>query len=274
MRALPVLATIFIVIDLVGAAVLFFSRDVGDAVTRGLGQGLAVALAMLGVVAALLLGAGRATDRSLLVLLACVISAVPAVSAVALTMSRQRVLGMIFPSMRDHTPREASPKYAFPDSAGREAALAIIYGDFAKLDTLLHATPRPDLTARDELGNSLLGLATSMAIADGGSMRDIESLRLLLAAGARPMPEPAGSREALIEMVAQLNDDRRRKVLEGGMPRDRVDRGDFPMQMAKQWIGVQRGSPCRLSSSRDGTLDAFATVRHRRRRYRLRTMFR
>lgn len=141
---------------------------------------------IFGVVAALLLGAGRATDQSLLVLLACVISAVPAVSAVALTVSRQRVLGMIFPSMRDHTPREASPKCAFPDSAGREAALAIIYGDFAKLDTLLHATPRPDLTARDELGNSLLGLATSMAIADGGSMRDIESLRLLLAAGARP----------------------------------------------------------------------------------------
>lgn len=92
--------------------------------------------------------------------------------------------------------------------------MAIVYGDCAKLDALLHATPRPDLTARDELGNSLLGLATSMAIADGGSMRDIESLRLLLAAGARPMREPAGSREALIEMVAQVNDARRRRVLE------------------------------------------------------------
>jgi hypothetical protein len=124
------------------------------------------------------------------------------------------VLGLIFPSMRDRTPREAIPTYAFPDSAAREAALAIVYNDYAKLDTLLRATPAPDLSARDELGNSLLGLATRAAIADGGSVRDLEGLRLLLAAGARAVPDAVGREVSLIEAVANANGDRGRLVLE------------------------------------------------------------
>jgi len=130
-----------------------------------------------------------------------------------LTVSRLG-LALIYPSMRDRTPRVASPKYAFPDAAGREAALAIVLNDYAKLDTLLRATPGPDLSASDERGVSLLGLATRAAIMEGGSMGDLEGLRLLLAAGARPLPDAVGPEESLLESVANAKGDRRRLALE------------------------------------------------------------
>jgi hypothetical protein len=68
--------------------------------------------------------------------------------------------------------------------------------------------------ARDERGESLLGLATRTAVMDGGSMRDLEGLRLLLAAGARPRPDDAGREESLIEVVARGTGDRARIVIE------------------------------------------------------------
>ncbi len=213
-RSLSVVGTIIIVIDVVAAAVLFFSRDIGDAATRGVGTGLGVALAVLAVVAALLLWAGRATDRSLLIVLACVLGAAPLVFGVALKASPGGVLGLIYPSMRDRTPREPSATYAFPDAATREAALAIVYQDYAKLDSLLRATPRPDLSARDELGNSLLGMATRQAIADGNATSDLEGLRLLLAAGARPTSDAVEDEKTLLELVAAARGDRGRLVLE------------------------------------------------------------
>jgi hypothetical protein len=207
-RTLSILGWIFIAIDLVGAAVLIFGRDSGDAATRGLGQGLGTALAALGVVAALLLWTGRAPGRTLLVVVGTVIASAPFVLGVTLTVSRQG-LGLIYPSMRDRgVPREASPRYAFPDAASREAALALVLNDYAKLDTLLRATPAPDLSARDERGVTLLGIATRGAIGDGGSTRDLEGLELLLAAGARPRPDDAGREEPLLELVARAAGER------------------------------------------------------------------
>jgi hypothetical protein len=214
MRNLAILGAIFVVLDLVGAAALFFGRDGGDAATRGLGQGLGVALAALGVVAALLLYMGQAGGRSVFVIVGLVLSAAPFAGGVALTVSRQQVLALIFPSMRDRTPREPSRSYAFPDSVTREAAMAIVYNDYAKLDTLLRGSPAPDLTARDEAGATLLGLATTAAVMEGGAMRDLDGLKLLLAAGAKPVPDAMGREQSLIEVVAHASDERRRMALE------------------------------------------------------------
>lgn len=89
-----------------------------------------------------------------------VLAAAPIALGVTLTVSRQG-LALIYPSLRDRGgPRVASPQYSHPDAAGREAALALVLNDYAKLDALLRATPAPDPTARDERGESLLGLAT------------------------------------------------------------------------------------------------------------------
>lgn len=213
-RTLSILGWLFVVIDLVTAATLVVRRDGGDAATRGLGQGLGTLLAALGVVAALLLWAGRAPGRPLLVVVGGVLAAAPVALGVALTASRQG-LALIYPSLRDRgVPREESPQYAYPGAAEREAALALVYNDYAKLDTLLRATPAPDVTARDERGESLLGLATRTAIMDGGSMRDLEGLRLLLAAGARPRPDDLGREASLIEEVAGATSDRAPIVLD------------------------------------------------------------
>ncbi len=214
MRIVSNLGWLFVVIDLIGATMLVLSRKGGDAATRGLGQGLGTALAALGLVAALLLWVSRTPGRPLLVILGCVLAAAPAALAATVTLSKQG-LGLIYPSMRDRGgPMIPSPQYAFPDAAGREAALALVMTDYAKLDTLLRATPAPDLTAHDERGVSLLGIAARTAIADGGVVRELEGLRLLLAAGARPRPDDVGPDESLIELVTRARSEHALTALE------------------------------------------------------------
>lgn len=213
-RALSLLGWLFIVIDLVAAAALVLRRDVGDAATRGIGAGLGALLAALGVVAALLLWAGRSRDRPFLVAAGCLVGAAPVALALVLTVSRQG-LALIYPSLRDRgVPRQASPSYDYPDAAGRDAALALVRNDYARLDSVLRGAPPPDLTARDERGEALVGLATRVAIMEGGSRRDLDGLRLLLAAGARPRADDLGSEETLLEVAASATGENAPIVLE------------------------------------------------------------
>jgi hypothetical protein len=228
MRALSWIGWALTALDLVGAAVLFTSRPGGDAATRGLGAGLGAALAALGAIAALLLWSGRAPGRGGLVLLGSALAAAPVALGVVLTISRNP-LGLIYPALRDRgVPKRPSPKYAFPDAATREAALAIVYNDYAKLDSVLQATPRPDLAARDELGGSLLGLAIGAAIMDGGAPRDLEGLRLLLAAGATPRADERGPGETVLEVVAGARSEHASVALE--MLLDAGMSPDMPME--------------------------------------------
>ncbi|MDX2059637.1 MAG: hypothetical protein SFV24_17635 [Gemmatimonadales bacterium] len=212
-RPLLILGWIFVVVDLIGAALLATSRG-GDAATRGLGPGLGMALATLAAVAGVLLWLGRGPERGGLVVLGAILAAAPYAFGAAMTVSRQG-LGLIYPSLRERKrPMEPSPQYAYPDAAGREAALAIVMNDYAKLDSILRATPGPDLTARDERGVSLLGLATNAAIMDSGTMRDLDALKLLLAAGAKPCPDDLGPDRSLIEQVAGDRTERQTVALE------------------------------------------------------------
>lgn len=214
-RSLTILGWLFVAIDLVLAATMMLRRDVGDAATRGLGVGLGTVLAALGVVAALLLLAGRESNHAWLAVLGSVLAVAPIALGAVLTTSRQS-LALLYPSMRDKGgPRQASPQYAFPDAAGRAAALALVMNDYAKLATLLRASPAPDLAAHDELGQSLLGIATRVALMDGGSMRDVEGLRLLVAAGAHArnddlghQPDANGQGQTLIELAAGVSAER------------------------------------------------------------------
>ncbi|MBS1830841.1 MAG: hypothetical protein JST93_36435 [Acidobacteria bacterium] len=202
-------------LDLIAAVVLFFSRDGGDAATRGIGRGLATLLAAIALVAAALLLWGRRDGvRPQVLILGSLVALAPVALAITLTLSRQG-LGLIFASLREPKRQYlASPRYEYPDAATREAALALVLNDYKKLDALLHAAPAPNLSARDERGESLLGVATRAAIMDGGSLRDLEGLRLLLAAGARPQGDDYGREESLIEAVADAKDERRCKALE------------------------------------------------------------
>lgn len=211
-RSLLTLGWLFVVLDLVAALALAATRG-GDAATRGIGQGVGIALAVLAALAALLLWAGRAPDRGLLVIVGGVLAAAPLVVAASLTFSRQG-LGLIYPSLRKIRQPGAPVLYAYPDAVTKEAALALVYEDYAKFRALLHASPGPDLTAHDERGESLLGLATNVAIVDGSSEERVEVLRQLIAAGARPRADDLGPQETLIELLGDLRTERKRVVLE------------------------------------------------------------
>src|SRR6185436_14037738 len=62
------------------------------------------------------------------------------------------------------------------------------------------------------------------AIMDGGSMRDLEGLKLLLAAGAKPRPDDGGREEPLLELIARASGDRGSiaigLLLDAGLPTD------------------------------------------------------
>ncbi len=215
-RTVLTLGWILVVVDLVGAAVLYFGREGGDAASRGLGTGLGAFLAALALVAAaLLFWGGRGEGRQIALVLGSALAAAPVALTIATNLSPQRVLGMLYPSMRPvDRPMQASPQYNYPDSVSREAALALVLQDFGKLDTLLRTTPAPDLTAHDERGQSLLGLATVVALMDGGTVQDLEGLRLLLAAGARPRADDLGSEGSFMELVTRVEGERGHRVLE------------------------------------------------------------
>lgn len=241
MRALSWIGWALTVVDLVGAAVLFTSRPGGDAATRGLGTGLGAALGALGAIAALLLWSGRGPGRGGLVLLGSVLAAAPVALGVVLTVSRNP-LGLIYPSLRDRGgPTRPSPTYAYPDAPSREAANALVYNDYARLDTLLRQSPAPDLTARDELGVTLLGLATTAAIMDGGAPRDLEGVRLLLAAGATPRADDRGAGETLIESVAGARSEQAPRALE--LLLDAGMSPAMPMQDGRSVLFHQRLTP-------------------------------
>ncbi len=108
---------------------------------------------------------------------------------------------------------EPSPQYAYPDATIRKAALALVLNDDEKLAALLNAAPAPDLKARDGRGQSLLVLATRTAIMDGGRLVDLEGLRLILAAGARPQADDLMGDEALIQAVAGARSEHAAAVL-------------------------------------------------------------
>ena len=127
------------------------------------------------------------------------LAAAPVALGVALTVSRQSVLGLIYPSFRYRTPTRPNSQYAFPDAASRAAALAIVMNDYPKLDSILHSTPSPDLTARDELGSSLLGLATTVII-------------LVILAGIKPLEEHFRARMA--ERTIRVSADKGKITLE------------------------------------------------------------
>ena len=215
MRTLSRVGWCLVVVDLIAAASLFFAQDIGDAATRGIGQGFGSALGIIALAAAaLLFWGGRGEGRGLALVAGCAIAGAPVAMTVTLNVSNHG-LGLIFPDLRAPVrPVEPSPQYAYPDPASREAALALVLSDYDKLAALLNATPAPDLMARDERGESLLVLATRTAIADGGRRDELEGLRLILAAGARPHADDLIGDEALIETVARAGNEHAATVLE------------------------------------------------------------
>ncbi len=210
---LSTLGWVCVAVDVLGAAALAASRG-GDAATRGIGPGMGLALGALAGVAAVLLWLGRSHQSLVVPLLGAALAAAPIVLGVGLTLAHNGP-ALLFPSLpRAHTPRGPTVQYAFPDAVTREAALAIVMQDYAKLDALLRASPPPDLTAHDERGVSLLGLATNAAVMDGGALHDLEGLRLLLAAGARPKRGDRGPDESLIECTLSERSEREALALE------------------------------------------------------------
>lgn len=210
---LSTLGWIAVAIDVIAAAVLAASRG-GDAATRGIGPGLGMALGVLAAVAALLLWLGRSQERTVVLALGATLAALPVAAGVTLTFSRNP-LALVFPGLR--AARGSSGplvQYAFPDAVTRETAIALVMQDYAKVDALLRGTPPPDLTARDERGVTLLGIAAASAVVYGGTLKDLDGLRLLLAAGARPRGDDRGPDDSFIEMLIGERNEREVMALE------------------------------------------------------------
>lgn len=193
---------LLVVANLIGAAALYFGRDGGDAATRGLGRGIGGLLAVLALVSAFLLWWGsRASGRGIILIIAGALVVIPPV-LLMLSMS-EAGLALLFPSRRGIPRPGPVVRYDFPDTATKEVALAIVMGDHARVDSLLRTT-KPDLAARDELGQSLLGIATQHAMVYGATMDYLGPLRQLLAAGAVPRPDDAGREELMITKLARV----------------------------------------------------------------------
>ncbi|MBK8647470.1 MAG: ankyrin repeat domain-containing protein [Gemmatimonadetes bacterium] len=111
-------------------------------------------------------------------------------------------LALLYPSRRGIPKPGAAVRYEFPDAATREVALAVIMEDYARVDSLIK-TAQPDLAARDERGQSLLGIATHHAMIYSATMENLRPLRALLAAGAVPRPDDAGRDELMITKLAR-----------------------------------------------------------------------
>lgn len=197
-----IIGWLLVAANLIGAAALYFGRDGGDAATRGLGRGIGGLLAALGIVAAVLLWwGGRASGRGFAVLLA---SAIVLIAPVLLVLfMTDGGLALLYPSRRGIPKPGPVVRYEFPNAATREVALAIIMEDYARVDSLIQ-TAKPDLAARDELGRSLIGIATHHAMTYGATMENLRPLRQLLAAGAVPRPDDAGREELMITALARV----------------------------------------------------------------------
>lgn len=187
--------------NLIGAAALLLGRDGGDAATRGLGRGVGGLLAVLAIAAAVLLWCGRASGRGIAVYLAGAIVVIPPILLVLFT--TESGLALLYPSRRGIPRPGPVVRYEFPNAATREVALAIIMEDYARVDSLIK-TAQPDLAARDERGQSLLGIATHHAMIYSATMENLRPLRALLAAGALPRPDDAGRDDLMITKLAQV----------------------------------------------------------------------
>ncbi|MBK8250104.1 MAG: hypothetical protein IPK85_22330 [Gemmatimonadetes bacterium] len=193
---------LLVVANLIGAAALYFGRNGGDAATRGLGRGIGGLLAVLAIVAAVLLWwGGRASGRGIAFIIAGAIVAVPLV--VLMLFMSESGLALLFPSRRGIPKPGPVVRYDFPDAATKEVALAIVMGDHDRVDSLIQTT-KPDLAARDERGQSLLGIATHHAMVYGATMDYLGPLRQLLVAGAVPRPDDAGPEELMITKLARV----------------------------------------------------------------------
>ena len=188
--------------NLIGAVALLLGRDGGDAATRGLGRGVGALLAVLALVAAVLLWWGsRASGRGIALLIAGALVLLPPLLLILFTTDSG--LALLYPSRRGIPKPGAVVRYEFPDAATREVALALIMEDYDRVDSLIK-TAQPDLAARDERGQSLLGIATHHAMIYSATMENLRPLRALLAAGAVPRPDDAGRDELMITKLARV----------------------------------------------------------------------
>jgi len=95
MRTLSRVGWCLVVVDLIAAASLFFAQDIGDAATRGIGQGFGSALGIIALVAAALLFWGaRGEGRSIALVLGAVIAGAPVAMTVTLTGASMLIGGL------------------------------------------------------------------------------------------------------------------------------------------------------------------------------------
>lgn len=200
MSVLRVLAWILAAVNVLAGIALFLDRG-GDAATRGLGRALGMLFLLLaGVAAALAWWGNRGAGRGVVLVLACLAGSLPVVLVGLFT--SQRGLALIYPSLREARPQRPAPKYRFPDAATSKAALALVQRDRARFEELLRTTPAPSLTARDELGQTLLGIAVYMAVTLDATQHDVAVVERLLALGARPRADDLGGDESVLELLA------------------------------------------------------------------------
>lgn len=230
-----VLGWLFVACSAIAAVLLFASRDGGDAATRGLGRGLGAFVAILAFVAAvLLLWEGRFGGPTFALVVGGILALAPLV-LLGLFLSKSG-LALLYPSLRDRTPRGPVVRYEFPDAATHDVAMAIVMQDYQKLETLLRTAP-PNFAARDELGHTVLSLAITNAIAQGSRANDLAALHRVLAAGAKPIAEHLEPGQRVFARLAKFDDPQVAEalatLLQAGLPIEQVDDDGRPLLFAE-----------------------------------------
>lgn len=206
-RPLLVVGWLLVAFDLVIAASLLFGRKTGDAATSAFAPGFGAILLMIGVAGSgLLVWGGRGAGRPGVLVIAAVLVGAPLIFALMLGASPRGVMGRTNLSIGERKSAVGLvPQYLYPDEASRKAANALLMNNYDELDTILRAKPAPDWTARDERGASLISLAITHAVGSSATERDIETLRKVIAAGAKPRADDLGINGSLMDMLARID---------------------------------------------------------------------
>lgn len=164
--------------ELLATAILFLQRDVGDdAAGRGMATGFAIVLTPVVLGAGALMWWGQRGGPVAASVTGLLIVSLPLLYGIV-----NLVTGTFG---RIEQARGLAQYGKFDDPTLTELARAIDRGDRQRVDQLL-ATGTIDFTARDHRGRTILGHAVTRAIDFEGTAAQVEAVRQLVQAGAKP----------------------------------------------------------------------------------------
>ncbi len=222
MKFITAAAWIFLGVDALLVIGMFISRNVGDdAAGRGMATGFAIVLTpVLLAVGALLFWASRTGSRPG-VIAAFLVAGIP------FWFLARNVLGELDSGISRSIRDARRVRYAQPELTA--IARALRAGDATRVRELARGATL-DFADRNSMGLTILGFAVEQVLRNGPRPENVEGVRALLDAGARPDADIMGPEEVLLERVIGGNTTEARQMLrlllQAGAEPDVLDRFD------------------------------------------------